>query len=228
MRVWLLLSTFLAAPALAQNQIPPPSQSAQGDVAVTIYNNNLALVQDTRRLDIAAGPEAGSIAGSVPDTGGVYFVPALAGLGAPWWDPYARGTIVGITRGTTRAHLVRAAVEAMAYQTRDVVDAMVEAGGVGLAALKADGGASAMDLMLQLQADLLRVPVRRPVVQETTAMGAAFLAGLGTGVWSTKEEAASAWALDREFTPGDADAAGRLYEGWLHAVDRSRSSASRS
>ena len=175
---------------------------------------------------IERSSEAGELAGSVPDAGGVYFVPALAGLGAPWWDPYARGTIVGITRGTTRAHLVRAAVEAMAYQTRDVVDAMVEAGRVRLAALKADGGASAMNLMLQLQADLLEVPVRRPVVQETTALGAAFLAGLGTGVWSTKEEAASAWALDREFEPAGTAEADLLYEGWLRAVDRSRSWAS--
>jgi glycerol kinase len=171
---------------------------------------------------IEASSEAGPLAESVPDTGGVFFVPALVGLGAPWWDPYARGTIVGITRGTTRAHLVRAAVEAMAYQTRDVVDAMVRGGGVRLSALKADGGASAMDAMLQLQADLLGVPVQRPRVLETTAMGAAFLAGLGTGVWSTKEEAASAWSVDREFTPGDPAAAEALYAGWLRALDRAR------
>jgi glycerol kinase len=172
---------------------------------------------------IERSSEAGALAESVPDTGGVYFVPALVGLGAPWWDPYARGTIVGITRGTTKAHLVRAAVEAMAYQTRDVVDAMVGAGHVRLSALKADGGASAMDVMLQLQADLLGVPVQRPTVQETTALGAAFLAGLGTGVWSTKEEAASAWSLDREFRPDDRARAAELYAGWLRAVERARS-----
>ncbi len=166
--------------------------------------------------------EAGPLAESVPDTGGVYFVPALTGLGAPWWDPYARGTIVGITRGTTRAHLVRAAVEAMAFQTRDVVDAMVQAGGVPLSALKVDGGASAMDAMLQLQADLLGVPVQRPVIQETTALGAAFLAGLHTGIWSTKEEAASAWTLDREFVPIDQEGAAGRYADWLRAVDRAR------
>ncbi|MGH2690990.1 MAG: glycerol kinase GlpK [Actinomycetota bacterium] len=171
---------------------------------------------------IEESSEAGPLAESVPDTGGVYFVPALVGLGAPWWDPYARGTIVGITRGTTKAHLVRAAVEAMAFQTRDVVDAMVEAGGVRLSALKADGGASAMDVLLQLQADLLGVPVQRPTVRETTALGAAFLAGLGTGIWSTKEEAASAWSLDREFIPGDRARAGELYGGWLRAVERAR------
>ncbi|HEX5879179.1 MAG TPA: glycerol kinase GlpK, partial [Actinomycetota bacterium] len=150
---------------------------------------------------IGSSAEAGPLAGSVPDAGGVYLVPAMVGLGAPWWDPYARGTIVGITRGTTRAHLVRAAVEAMAYQTRDVVDAM--AGATPLTSLKVDGGASVMDGLCQLQADLLGVPVLRPLVKETTAMGAAFLAGLGAGVWSSREQAASAWALDREFVPGN-------------------------
>jgi glycerol kinase len=166
-------------------------------------------------------PEAGALAASVPDTGGVYFVPALTGLGAPWWDPHARGTIVGLTRGTTRAHLIRAAVEAMAFQTRDVVDAMVTRGGVALAALRVDGGASALDDMLQLQADLLRVPIRRPTVSETTGMGAAFLAGLGAGVWATKEDAGSAWMLDREFVPRDTEAADALYEVWRRAVERS-------
>ena len=170
---------------------------------------------------IGAASEAGPLAESVPDTGGVYFVPALVGLGAPWWDPYARGTIVGITRGTTRAHLVRAAVEAMAYQTRDVVDAMAAAGGIRPSVLKADGGASVMNGLLQLQADLLGVPVQRPVVQETTALGAAFLAGLGAGVWSSKEEAASAWSLDREFVPGDTATAEARYVEWRRAVDRS-------
>jgi glycerol kinase len=169
---------------------------------------------------LGSAAEAGPVAGSVPDAGGVYFVPALVGLGAPWWDPYARGTIVGITRGTARAHLVRAAVEAMAYQTRDVVDAMAGAG--RLTSLRVDGGASAMDLLCQLQADLLGVPVRRPVVQETTAMGAAFLAGLGVGMWSSRREAAEAWALDREFVPEDRAAAERRYEGWRRAVERAR------
>ena len=170
---------------------------------------------------LRSAPEAGPVAASVPDTGGVYFVPALTGLGAPRWDPHARGTIVGLTRGTTRAHLVRAAVEAMAYQTRDVVDAMVGDGGVGLAELRVDGGACAIDAMLQLQADLLGVPVRRPSVSETTGLGAAFLAGLGTGVWTTKEEAASAWTLDREFLPGDVEKAERRYAWWRRAVERS-------
>jgi glycerol kinase len=171
---------------------------------------------------IETAAQAGPLAESVPDAGGVVFVPALVGLGAPWWDPYARGTIVGITRGTTRAHLVRAAVEAMAFQTRDVVDVMTAGAGIRVSALKVDGGATAMDLLCRFQADLLGVPVRRPVVQETTALGAAFLAGLGAGVWSSKEEAAGAWSLDREFTPGDRAAADAGYARWRAAVDLAR------
>jgi glycerol kinase len=164
--------------------------------------------------------EAGPLAGSVPDTGGVYFVPALTGLGAPWWDPYARGTIVGITRGTTRAHLVRAAVEAMAYQTRDVVDAMRADSGIPLGELKADGGASVMDVLLQFQADVLGVPVRRARVQETTALGAAYLAGLGEGVWSDTSELAEHWKADREFLPRDRSGGEERYRSWRRAVDR--------
>ncbi|MEX2459649.1 MAG: glycerol kinase GlpK [Actinomycetota bacterium] len=166
--------------------------------------------------------ETGPLAESVAGTEGVYFVPALTGLGAPWWDPYARGTIVGITRGTTRAHLVRAAVEAMAFQTRDVVEAMSREAALPVTELKADGGASVMDLLMQEQADQLGVPVMRPVVQETTAMGAAYLAGLGTGVWSSREEVAGHWRLDARFEPGDRAAADARHEGWLRAVERSR------
>jgi glycerol kinase len=169
---------------------------------------------------IARSDEAGPLAASVPDTGGVYFVPALAGLGAPWWDPYARGLIAGLTRGTTRAHIVRAAVEAMAYQTRDVADAMVDASGMSLSGLKADGGASVMDLLMQFQADVLGIPVRRSTVQETTGLGAAYLAGLAAGVWSSKAEVSRAWQLDREFVPGDREEAERRYAGWRRAVER--------
>jgi glycerol kinase len=167
---------------------------------------------------LSASSEAGPMAASVPDSGGVYFVPALTGLGAPWWDPYARGTIVGITRGTTRAHLVRAAVEAMAFQTRDVVDAMAAELGVALPELKVDGGASSMDVLLQFQADLLGVPVRRPRVQETTALGAAYLAGLGEGVWSSTDDLAGHWQLDRAFQPGQ-DVEERYLE-WRRAIGR--------
>ena len=170
---------------------------------------------------IEASSEAGPLAQSVPDTGDVYFVPALVGLGAPHWDPYARGTIVGITRGTTAAHLTRAAVESMAYQTRDVADAMRADSGLAPTELKADGGASVMDLLMQTQADLLGVPVRRPRVLETTALGAAYLAGLGEGVWASKEEVAGHWKLDREFPPQEGDAEAR-YARWLQALDRAK------
>ena len=171
---------------------------------------------------IERADQAGPVAESVPDTGGVYFVPALTGLGAPWWDPYARGTMVGITRGTTRAHVVRAAVEAMAYQTRDVVEAMLAEGDVPLVELRVDGGASAMDLLLQFQADLLGVPVRRAAIQETTALGAAYLAGLAEGVWGDLSEIAALWREDRAFQPADPARAEEGYREWHRAVDRSR------
>ena len=171
---------------------------------------------------IAASSEAGPLASSVDDTGGVYFVPALVGLGAPHWDPYARGTIVGITRGTTRAHIARAAVEAMAYQTRDVVEAMRADSGVDIRELKADGGATTMDVLMQFQADVLGVPVRRPQILETTALGAAYLAGLGEGLWSSREELAGHWRLDREFEPADGPDIDSRYAGWQRAVERAR------
>src|SRR5581483_2546780 len=163
------------------------------------------------------------LAATITDTEGVYFVPALTGLGSPYWDPYARGTVIGLTRGAGRAHLARAVVESIAYQARDVVDAMQAASGVDIRALRADGGASVMDLLLQLQADQLQVPVARPVVQETTALGAAYLAGLGTGVWSSLDELASQWQLDAEFAPkASKGAADQKYAGWQRAVERSR------
>jgi glycerol kinase len=172
---------------------------------------------------IDAAPEVDELAASVDDTGGVYFVPALTGLGSPWWDPYARGTIVGITRGTGRAELARATLEAMAFQTRDVIEAMTAATGQRVPALRVDGGAAASDLLLQLQADQLGVPVSRPRATETTALGAAFLAGLAEGVWSTVDDIAAAWRLDREFTPEQpAEAADSAHAQWLRAVERSR------
>jgi len=171
---------------------------------------------------IKSAAEAGPLAASVPDTGGVYLVPAFVGLGAPHWDPYARGTIVGLTRGTGRAEIVRAAVEAMAYQTCDVVEAMVRDSGSPLKELRVDGGAVVMDVLCQLQADLLGIPVRRPRHTETTALGAAYLAGLGAGVWSDSDLAAL-WKLDREFTPSmSRDEAQSKLERWRRAVERSR------
>ena len=171
--------------------------------------------------------EAGPLAESVSDTGGVYVVPAFAGLGSPWWDPYARGTIVGITRGTGRAEITRAVVESMAYQTRDVVDAMTASSGTPLIELRVDGGASVMDVLCQFQADQLGVPVLRPLNQETTALGAAYLAGIAEGVWASIDEVATHWGLDAEFSPVDdrADADG-LHTQWLRAVERSHAAGS--
>lgn len=172
---------------------------------------------------IAHAAETEALAGSVTDTGGVYFVPAFVGLGAPHWDAYARGTIIGLTRGTNRAHLVRAALEAICYQTRDVMDAMTADAGVPLHALRVDGGAVANNLLCQLQADLLGVPVQRPVVTETTALGAAYLAGLAVGVWEGQKGIAAQWQMDREFRPQMAAAErDRLYAGWQRAVQRAK------
>ena len=162
------------------------------------------------------------LAATVPDAGGVYFVPAFVGLGAPHWDPYARGTILGLTRGSTAGHIARAAVESMAYQSADLVRAMQSDAGVKLTELKVDGGASMNDPLLQFQADLLEVRVRRPVVAETTALGAAYLAGLAVGYWSGIDDIDRNWALDREFesnlTPDRRQA---LQARWQEAVRRS-------
>ncbi|HYF46930.1 MAG TPA: glycerol kinase, partial [Acidimicrobiales bacterium] len=172
---------------------------------------------------IAEAAETGPLAESCPDTEGVYLVPAFTGLGSPWWDPWARGTLVGITRGTGRAHLARAVVESMAYQTRDVVDAMSAASGHTVELLRADGGASVMDVLLQFQADQLQVPVARPVNQETTALGAAYLAGLAEGVWSSLDDVTGAWHLDAQFEPAtDRAEADAKHAMWLRAVERSR------
>jgi glycerol kinase len=167
--------------------------------------------------------ETGPLAESVTDTEGVYLVPAFTGLGSPHWDPYARGALVGLTRGVGRAHLARAAVEAMAHSTRDVVEAMEAAGGTHISELRADGGAAVMDVLCQYQADLLRVPVRRPVVAETTALGAAYLAGLAEGVWAGPDEVAAQWLCDAEFSPSMREAeAGRRHAAWRRAVERVR------
>jgi glycerol kinase len=172
---------------------------------------------------ISDAAETGPLAASVTDSGGVYFVPALAGLGAPHWDPHARGTIVGITGGTTRAHLARATVEAMAFQTRDVVDAMTAASGVAPRELRVDGGASVMDVLCQFQADVLGIPVARPVVRETTALGAAWLAGIEEGFWSGLDEVAEQWRLDRRFEPRMSDdERGSRQALWRRAVERAR------
>src|SRR4029077_5372473 len=166
--------------------------------------------------------ETQALARSVPDTGGVYLVPAFVGLGAPYWDPYARGTLVGITRGTSRAHLARAALEAIAYQSRDVLDTMRRESGVPLATLRVDGGAAANDFLCQFQADVLGVEVLRPSVTETTGLGAAYLAGVGAGLWKTGD-LGGRWKLERKFTPAMSPGAREAgYVGWRRAVERSR------
>ena len=172
---------------------------------------------------LRASGEIESLAGTVPDADGVTFVPALVGLGAPYWDPYARGTIIGLTRGTTRAHLARATLEAIAFQTRDVLEAMRLDAGLDLQALRADGGAAANDLLLQLQADLLGTVVQRPVQQETTALGAAMLAGLAAGVWGSLDDLRQVWTVQREFVPAmSISERDERYARWKEAVARAR------
>ena len=170
---------------------------------------------------IGAAPETEAIARTVADSEGVVFVPALTGLGAPDWDPHARGMIIGITRGTTRAHIVRATLEAIAFEVRDVIDTLPDR--TSMSALMVDGGASANDLLCQIQADQLGVPVERPQIVETTALGAAFLAGLGTGVWKSMADLRQTWHLDRRFEPqGDRDTADEAHRRWRDAVERAK------
>ena len=167
---------------------------------------------------VGSAAETAAIASTVDDTEGVVFVPALTGLGAPHWDPHARGLLIGLTRGTTRGHVVRATLEAIAFEVRDVLETMP-----GLASLRVDGGASANDLLCQIQADQVGVPVERPEIVETTALGAAFLAGLGTGVWSSTDDLRETWALDRRFEPaGDRATSDAAHARWIQAVERSK------
>jgi glycerol kinase len=174
-----------------------------------------------RILNDAAESEA--LASSVEDSGGVYLVPAFVGLGAPHWDMYARGAVLGITRGTTREHLVRATLESIAFQTRDVLEAMEAESGIALPELRVDGGAARNNLLMQIQADVLGRPVLRPSVTETTALGAAYLAGLGVGLWKDMERVARNWRLDRRFEPDMSEERRQeLYDGWRRAVERSR------
>ena len=167
---------------------------------------------------VGSAAETEAVASTVDDTGGVVFVPALTGLGAPHWDPHARGLIIGITRGTTRGHIVRATLEAIAFEVRDVLETMPE-----IASLRVDGGAAANDFLCQIQADQVGLPVERPEIVETTALGAAFLAGLGTGVWDSTEALRETWSLDRRFEPGpDRAAADAAHGRWKEAVERSK------
>jgi glycerol kinase len=171
---------------------------------------------------IDASSEAGTLAASVPDADGVVFVPAFTGLGSPYFDPYARGAVFGLTRGTTRAHLARAVVEAMAWQTVDVIEAITAATGMPVTELRVDGGASAMDVLCQFQADALGVTVRRPAVTETTALGAAYLAGIAEGVWGSPADLAAAWHEEAAFHPAPLPRAEQRRAEWRRAVDRTR------
>jgi glycerol kinase len=189
--------------------------------AIFVTGSGVQWLRDGLQL-IDDSSEITALASSVDSTDGVVVVPAFTGLGSPWWDPYARGTILGITRGTTAAHIARAMLESIALQTRDVVDAMTNAGGLALQSLRADGGA-ASDFVLQLQADQLGVPVHRPTVAETTALGAAYLAGLAEGFWDSLDDIAENWAIDITIEPSSDRSMVELgHQQWLRAVARSR------
>jgi glycerol kinase len=196
-----------------------PDYALEGSVfiagaAVQWLRDGLGVIRSSAQVE--------ALARSVPDNGGVYFVPALSGLGAPYWDPHARGTIVGLSRGSTAGHLARAALEAIACQTADVLDAMQADSGIALGELRVDGGATRNDLLMQFQADLLGVPVVRPRVHETTALGAAYLAGLAVGFWKDASALSAQWQLDHRFEPAmSADRRGAIKAAWARAVKRS-------
>ena len=179
------------------------------------------LRDELRLINDAADSEY--FAGKVKDTNGVYLVPAFAGLGAPYWDMYARGIIVGLTRGANRNHITRAALESIAYQSKDVIRSMEEDSGIKLATLKVDGGATVNNFLMQFQSDILGVEVQRPKVTETTALGAAYLAGLAVGFWKSKDEITENWAVEKDFLPDMTDEKrDNLYNGWKRAVERSK------
>ena len=191
--------------------------------SVFVAGASIQWLRDEMKL-ISSAAESEEVALSVPDTAGVYVVPAFTGMGAPYWDMYGRGAIVGLTRGAGRAHIVRATLEAIAFQNADVMDAMTRDSGIPLSQMRADGGASANGFLMQFQADVLGIPVVRPAVTETTAMGAAYLAGLAVGVWESREQVAALWRTDRIFQPqwSEDQRAERLRQ-WHRAVLRAMS-----
>jgi glycerol kinase len=224
-----LLQNIGAAPAVSRNRLVTTiawqiggrtDYALEGSVfiggaVVQWIRDGLGLVKSAADIE--------ALAGSVPDNGGVYLVPAFAGLGAPHWDPYARGCIVGITRGTTAGHIARAALESIAYQVAALLDCMHADAGVTLQELRVDGGAAANNALMQFQADLLGVPVLRPAITETTALGAAYLAGLAVGFWPSTDAIAGQWRVDRRFEPSMTPGAARaLRERWSAAVARAR------
>jgi glycerol kinase len=211
---------LLATVAWQTGMDEPYAYALEGSVfiagaAIQWLRDGLGIVQSSSEIE--------ALASSVPDNGGVYFVPALSGLGAPHWDAYARGTIQGITRGTTKAHLARAALEGIAFQVADVLDAMRQDSGLAIEELRCDGGASVNNLLMQFQADILQAAVVRPKVVETTALGAAYLAGLAVGFWKNAEEVQAIWQSDRVFEPSMAPSeVKRIREQWSEAVHRSQ------
>ncbi len=185
-----------------------------GGAVVQWLRDGLKIIDDASQTDIMAG--------KVPDTGNLYMVPAFTGLSAPYWDMYARGIIIGITQGTTREHIARSALESIAYQTRDVLDAMESDSGKSIRSLRVDGGATSNDFLMQFQSDILGIPVEKPVVTEMTALGAAYLAGLGIGFWKSTDEIGKHWQIERIYEPGmSEDRRQDLYNGWKKAVKRS-------
>jgi glycerol kinase len=186
-----------------------------GGAVVQWLRDGLQLIRNAGEIE--------ALAASVPDSGGVFLVPAFAGLGAPHWDPFARGTITGITRGTSRAHFARAALESIAFQVADLLEAMRADSGIALTELRVDGGAAANNLLMQIQADLLGATVVRPAVTETTALGAAYLAGLAVKFWSSVDEITGQWQVDRRFEPSmSREAATALRGRWSAAVERAK------
>ncbi|WP_047984214.1 glycerol kinase GlpK [Ornithinibacillus californiensis] len=190
--------------------------------SIFVAGSAIQWLRDGLRL-IASAPESEGYAAKVDSTDGVYLVPAFVGLGTPYWDSDARGAVFGLTRGTSKEHFIRATLESLAYQTRDVLDAMIADSGIDLKTLRVDGGAVKNDLLMQFQSDILGVPVDRPVVQETTALGAAYLAGLAVGYWKDKEEIAQQWQIDKTFeNTMDSEEKDKLYAGWQKAVEATR------
>ena len=186
-----------------------------GGAVVQWLRDGLGIIESSSEIEY--------VASQVNETDGVYLVPAFSGLGAPHWDPHARGTIVGMTRGTTHAHIARAALEAIAYQSFDLLKAMEADSGIKLKQLRVDGGAAVNNLLMQFQADLLGLPVIRPKITETTALGAAYLAGLSVGFWEDRDEIYGQWQIERKFEPAmSKDEIKTLYSGWLNAVEKSK------
>ncbi len=225
---FMLLNTGTKAPISRTGLLTTIALGLNGKVtyalegSVFIAGAAIQWIRDGLQL-IKKAPETEAIARSVPDTGGVYFVPAFVGLGAPYWNMYARGTITGITRGTVKAHIVRATLESLAYQTKDVMICMEKDSGLKIKSLKVDGKATENDFLMQFQSDILPVKILRPMILDTTALGAAYLAGLGVGFWKSQAELKKLWKIEKQFSPSMNDERRTdLYSGWLKAVARAQ------